>query len=913
MKLKRCRCLRQRPAASRGGVNAATAQALDWQSLSFNAALRHGLLAAHCETEGEEVCRSNPSSISLPAPVLALAAGSSVQWRPRSHQCLPVARSAPSEERRNTAPSTAATAGGSSAVPRRPSCVSGSSFGSDLAEEDQEVFRTALLELEFHEEWEVMTNPAMQPSLRRPSSAGPDEQRAAPATAAPLLSRAQLADMLQRMRLRELPGGQAALQLCDQAGRHLQHHCSSLVRLAAPRGRLVVVGDLHGHLNDLLHLLDAYGEPSETNQYLFNGDFVDRGDWGPEVIFYLFCLMLLHPEAVHLNRGNHEDSICNAMYGFKAQLMSAFPSDHIELFSRVQEAFDQLPLCHVIGDLICVIHAGLPLEPTSLADIAAIPRGPVVRPAECQSDRIREGLLWSDPVSTSCSRPSIRGAGWQFHDAITHRFIADNGLQTIIRSHECVPNGFKYDHGGRIVTVFSASNYNKVREGNRACAAVIDSTLHISLQDAWNVPYVTASWVTEPASARGDQAAAVHSRMCAVGEWDAQSVVDKQAIATLRAQLGASASSGQHCSSPRERALSELRRMIFVARPRLLEAFEAADEKKVGTVSVELWVEVMATCFHTSSKFPWLALGQHRGSMDKDGQVVYADFLARYDNPLSRLLADRWCSAMLVVLGQNLGEDASRAFNQLDSNGDGFLSYAELRAMVCERLPVTGPEAVMHSMHAFALFGAMDSHRTGFVTREEFLAALEAARGEHLCCPQGHLLAATSMTFWKCARACDECGRVIPRREVLHGCRLCDYDLCERCLAARIGLEVSEMWRSSVGGGLQGTRLEAEWDKINAAVCLLCRSHCDPRALLRGAVGADDIVDRASFVANVGELLFGDTATAMLLWDLSCTLLGWVKDTPRSQNTCLRITDFARCLSIVDMGSGDMEAVPSDH
>jgi len=51
-----------------------------------------------------------------------------------------------------------------------------------------------------------------------------------------------------------------------------------------------VVGDIHGQLPDLLTILSQSGFPSETNRYVFNGDFVDRGPNSVEVLLLLYCL-----------------------------------------------------------------------------------------------------------------------------------------------------------------------------------------------------------------------------------------------------------------------------------------------------------------------------------------------------------------------------------------------------------------------------------------------------------------------------------------------------------------------------------------------------------------------------------------------------------------------------------------------
>jgi len=58
---------------------------------------------------------------------------------------------------------------------------------------------------------------------------------------------------------------------------------------------------------------------------VFNGDFVDRGKRGLEVLLLLLSLYLAFPNAVFLNRGNHEDSVMNARYGFIREVESKYP------------------------------------------------------------------------------------------------------------------------------------------------------------------------------------------------------------------------------------------------------------------------------------------------------------------------------------------------------------------------------------------------------------------------------------------------------------------------------------------------------------------------------------------------------------------------------------------------------------
>jgi len=771
------------------------------------------------------------------------------------------------------------------------------------AEDDEQLFVDILDQLEFHEECEVMTSSASSENLASPKVSGEPEETVI--TAEPLTT-AVLLDVLRRIRLRELPEADVALRIVEEVRVMLRDSCSSLVRVSVPAGRLVVIGDIHGHLNDLLHLLDAIGQPSEFNHVLFNGDFVDRGDWGPEVLLAMFCLKLIHPGEVHLNRGNHEDDTCNTHYGFKDQILRAEPYKEcgVQLYKLIQDAFNQLPLCHVINDKVFVVHGGLPLERITLADIEAVPRGPVPLPAKTNDERIFASCLWSDPRSQSA--PSCRGAGFLFDKNVTQRFLEANGLNCIIRSHECIPEGVREQHFNKagspmVWTVFSASNYNHVAGGNRACMLFIDADCNISKAEAWEETHVKFR------------------------QWDAaESLADRVAIDRLDRSLEIAKT--EQLSS-RQQALKHLQRMIFLARPLLLDAFEQVDSCKNGRISPECWAGVMATCLRTPPEFPWAAVGPHLFHLDDDGCMAYADFIFRYFNPLSRWLAEQWCTAALSEISYRLGDAAGMEFFRLDVNKGrrgsctGFLSYNELRPLIYQQLPTSSRDAQMQSLHVLALFRRLDSNGSGFITREEFLDAIEQAAQQFAKCPKDHFLQEVRSVTWRLfgeQRECDACGRAILHTEMRRHCYACDYDLCELCVGTT-------------------SRVQSQWDAISAAVNVLCRSQIDAYALFSLAdVNGDGFVDRREFVTCISELLppggvspvlapaapssnrhqrnskrqssrdlpqvsSGNILVAEALWDLAWQQEGTNPgSTPCRRGQKMRVSDFQRCLDVVD-------------
>ncbi|KAK9665924.1 hypothetical protein RND81_14G146200 [Saponaria officinalis] len=227
----------------------------------------------------------------------------------------------------------------------------------------------------------------------------------------------------------------------------------SLVDVTVPNGKhFTICGDVHGQFYDLLNIFELNGLPSEDNPYLFNGDFVDRGSFSLEVILTLFAFKCMCPSAMYLTRGNHESRSMNKIYGFEGEVKSKLNEKFVELFAEV---FCCLPLAHVINKKIFVVHGGLfSVDGVKLSDIKAIDR--FCEPPE-------EGLmcetLWSDPQPFLGRGPSKRGVGLSFGPDVTKKFLQDNNLELVVRSHEVKDEGYEIEHDGKLITVFSAPNY----------------------------------------------------------------------------------------------------------------------------------------------------------------------------------------------------------------------------------------------------------------------------------------------------------------------------------------------------------------------------------------------------------------------------------------------------------------------
>ncbi|KAL3993203.1 [histone H4]-lysine20 N-methyltransferase SETD8 [Sarotherodon galilaeus] len=442
---------------------------------------------------------------------------------------------------------------------------------------------------------------------------------------------------------------------------------------------ITICGDLHGRLDDLLLIFYKNGLPSAETPYVFNGDFVDRGKKSVEVVILLFAFLLLYPDYMHLNRGNHEDHIMNLRYGFTKEVMqnlvtvtadffkitvlACLQTHGREILQLFQDVFSLLPIATVIDGKILIVHGGIS-DQTDLDFLSSIERHKVKsalrfprcslehldisqscrqtkrtrstdssRPSSSRSQNKNQrtpntrcdrspqthmcyvvrsivDILWSDPkIQDGCSPNTFRGGGCYFGPDVTQRLLLQHGLQLLIRSHECKQEGYEFCHNGKVITIFSASNYYE--EGSNRGA------------------YVKLGRELVPR------------------------------FYQVRAAEGS--------------ALRALKEKLFAHRSELMVGFQQYDQNNTGRVSVCEWALVLESVLRLD--LPWRTLRPHLARLAPDGSLEYQS-----------CFEDMGPGIPLPQVTPNLAEtlfryrtDIEIIFNIIDKDHSGLISIEEFR------------------------------------------------------------------------------------------------------------------------------------------------------------------------------------------------------------------------------------------
>lgn len=163
------------------------------------------------------------------------------------------------------------------------------------------------------------------------------------------------------------------------------------------------------------------------------------------------------------------------------------------MFDIFNVLFKTIPLCTVVGNSVLVLHGGLchdtDLQLDTIDDIDRAKYNPTCEPPYPENtvgmdekekraaylEQICRELLWSDPKESPGVEPSKRGCGVFFGPDVARKFMANNRLSMIIRSHECCQTGLDFPYADtknppNLCTLFSCSNYGK---SNNSAAYII--------------------------------------------------------------------------------------------------------------------------------------------------------------------------------------------------------------------------------------------------------------------------------------------------------------------------------------------------------------------------------------------------------------------------------------------------------
>ncbi|KAH9042647.1 Metallo-dependent phosphatase [Lactarius pseudohatsudake] len=269
---------------------------------------------------------------------------------------------------------------------------------------------------------------------------------------------------------------------------------------------VTVVGDIHGQYYDLMKIFEVGGNLTETN-YLFLGDYVDRGCFGIECLLYLYALKIWHPERIFLIRGNHECRHLTEYFTFKRECLHKYSE---KVYDACIESFSALPLSGLLDGKFFCVHGGISPELNTVSDIDRINRF-----QEPGSFGLLCDLLWSDPVPnfghetepTHSQHPSpvppgqmwghntTRGCSYYFTYEAVIKFLERNELLGVIRGHEAQDAGYvmfrktptkKFPS---VITVFSAPNYLDVYHNRGAVLKYANKSITIRQYHARPHPY----------------------------------------------------------------------------------------------------------------------------------------------------------------------------------------------------------------------------------------------------------------------------------------------------------------------------------------------------------------------------------------------------------------------------------------
>ena len=267
------------------------------------------------------------------------------------------------------------------------------------------------------------------------------------------------------------------LYLIDEVTKVIEKE-NSLIKIRSP---CKIFGNIYGVYTDLMRYFESYGNPSDNiqngdinvMQYIFLGDFCDRGNQSLEVILLLFALKIKYPDFIYLIRGHHEDKAINEFYGLGKECTDKLKEDiknEESIFNKINQVFDFLPFGVLVDNTILCIHGGIGASVKTLDDISNIPRPTqIYQNPESYAQMNILDLLYSEyddeeeddelySVNTLRDK-NEKGFIVNYGKKRLDEFMQFNNINLIIAAHKFVKEGFCTYCDDKLLNLFSCTNY----------------------------------------------------------------------------------------------------------------------------------------------------------------------------------------------------------------------------------------------------------------------------------------------------------------------------------------------------------------------------------------------------------------------------------------------------------------------
>ena len=250
---------------------------------------------------------------------------------------------------------------------------------------------------------------------------------------------------------------------------------NSLIKIRSP---CKIFGNIYGVYNDLMRFFESYGNPSDNiqngdinvMQYIFLGDFCDRGLYSLETVLLLFALKIKYPNFIYLIRGHHEDKNINEFYGLGKECKERLNDDinkENSIFNLINKVFDYLPFGVIVDGTTLLIHGGIGCSIEKLDDINNINRPiSVVHDVKNIEELHVIDLLYSEyddnenNYNVNNERDKMKkGFIVKYGKKRLDSFLNNNNINLLITAHQFVKDGFCTFNNDKLLVLFSATNY----------------------------------------------------------------------------------------------------------------------------------------------------------------------------------------------------------------------------------------------------------------------------------------------------------------------------------------------------------------------------------------------------------------------------------------------------------------------